>query len=71
MPCILIMAKSKKPSKKEILKPSTYKIYGIYDFQEKRLVYVHLDEEQVELEFDLEDYDGERYDVVSFEVCLL
>jgi hypothetical protein len=68
------MAKSKKPSKKEILKalkPSTYKIYGIYDFQEKRLVYVHLDEEQVELEFDLEDYDGERFDVVSFEVCLL
>jgi hypothetical protein len=68
------MAKQKKSPKKAILKslkPSTYKIYGIFDFQEKRLVYVHLDVEQVELEFDLEDYDGDRFDVVSFEVCLL
>ena len=68
------MPKNNKNEKRKVLKnlkASTYKIYGIFDFQEKKLVYVHLDEEQVELEFDLSDYDSDRYDVVSFDICLL
>lgn len=64
------MSEKKKAQLKK-LKPSLYKIYGIFDFTEKKLVFVHLDLEKVELEFDLEDYDGERYDVVEFDVCLL
>lgn len=61
-------------SKSEVLKKlklSTYRIYGIFDFKTKTLVYIHLDSEQVELEFDLEGYDEERYDVVSFDLALV
>jgi hypothetical protein len=63
--------KSQKRRVLKDLKASTYKIYGIFDFEEKKLVYVHMDLEQVELEFDLTGYDSDRYDVVSFDVCLL
>lgn len=61
----------KKRNALKSLNALTYKIYGIFDFKEKSLVYVHMDLEQVELEFDLTGYDSERYDVVSFDVCLL
>lgn len=63
-----------KKSKQKVLKELSakkYKIYGIFDFQEEVLVYVHMKLEQVELEFDLEGYDSERFDVVSFDICLL
>lgn len=68
------MGKKTPNDKKKLLKklkPSIYKIYGIFDFDKKVLVYVHMSLEQVELEFDLEDYNEERYDIVSFEVNLL
>ena len=51
------------------LRPKPYIIYGIFDFREKRLIYVSLDLEEVELQFDLEDYD-ENYDVISFNMLI-
>lgn len=63
-----------KKSKKELLakvKPKDYQIYGIFDFEKKQLIYVHLDEEQAELEFELSGYDHERYDIVEFTICLI
>lgn len=51
------------------LQPRIYKIYGIFNFKTKELVSVGLSQEEIELRFDLEDYD-ENYDVVSFDVAI-
>jgi hypothetical protein len=67
------MSKPKK-TKKELLdkiQPSNYRIYGIFDFTKEELVYVHLDQDQVELEFELSGYSSDRYDIVEFEVILI
>jgi len=61
----------KKKDLLDKIKPRDYRIYGIFDFQKKQLIYIHLDEEQVELEFELSGYDEERYDIVEFNVRLL
>ena len=50
--------------------PIKYCIYGIFDFQLNQLIYVDLEIEKVEMEFDMVDYDPERYDIVSFNVLL-
>ena len=64
------MAKNKQDLLNKI-KPKNYRVYGIFDFDIKKLIYIHLDEEQVELEFELSGYDSERYDIVEFNVRLL
>jgi hypothetical protein len=51
------------------LRPKTYQIYGIFDFNTKELVYVSLDYEEVELQFELENY-GEGYDIIKFAVMV-
>jgi hypothetical protein len=64
----------KKQTKEELLgkiKPKDYLIYGIFDFEKKTLVYVHMDEEQVELEFALSNYDEDRFDIVEFQIRLV
>ena len=53
------------------LNPKKYKIYGIFDFNSNKLVYVDLDIGQVMFEFDLEGYDVEQYDIISFGVVLV
>jgi hypothetical protein len=53
------------------LSPKRYKIYGIFDFNSNRLVYVDLDIEKVMFEFDLEEYDIEQYDIISFNIVLI
>ena len=60
--------RQKRQTLKE-LKPRIYKIYGIFNFKTKELVSVGLNQEEVELRFDLEDYD-ENYDVVSFDIAI-
>lgn len=47
-----------------------YRIYGIYDFITDKLIHVGLDLDSVLFEYDIEDYDEERYDIVSFDVLL-
>jgi len=67
------MAK-KKRTKQQLLdkiKPKDYLIYGIFDFEKQTLVYVHMDYDQVEMEFELEGYSEERYDIVEFYIRLI
>jgi hypothetical protein len=52
------------------LKGKTHSIYGIYDFKCNVLLFVSLDLETAELEYDLQSYDETCYKVVSFEVLL-
>lgn len=47
-----------------------YRVYGIFDFENERLVYVGLDIESVQLEYDIEEYNEEQFDIVSFDVLL-
>ena len=51
------------------LEPEVYLIYGIFDFKNKKLIYVSLDEEEVELKFELEDYD-EDYDIITVSIMV-
>lgn len=64
------MSKNKKKVLEKI-KPKDYRIYGIFDFETKSLVYVHLNEDQVDLEYELSGYDDSRYDIVEFDVRLI
>jgi len=53
------------------LNPKKYKIYGIFDFNSNKLVYIDLDIEKVMFEFDLEGYNIEQYDIISFNIVLI
>ena len=46
------------------------KIYGIFDLKKKKILMVHLKLQEVELEYDLENYDTDRYKIISFLVNL-
>lgn len=70
MEILAVMSKKKKKQQLEKLKPKKYKIYGIFNFKEKRIIYVDLDLDKIELEFDLEGYDPKTYDIVSFDIML-
>ncbi len=59
-----------KKQQLEELKPRKYRIYGIFNFVERRLVHVDLDMDKVVFEFDLAGYDEENYGIVSFFVML-
>lgn len=67
------MTKSRNPKKvsDKKLKLKKYRIYGIFNFKTKQLLYVNLDLEQLELEYGLGDYDEKICDIVSFEVVLV
>jgi hypothetical protein len=53
------------------MNPNQYRIYGIFDFVEEKLIYVNMSLEETDLEFDMTGYDVERYDVVEFDVVLI
>ena len=60
-------------NKKTVLKklqPSVYLIYGIFDFKNKKLIYVSLDQEEVELKFELEDYNEDDYDIINVKIMV-
>lgn len=60
-------------NKKTILKklrPEVYLIYGIFDFKNKKLIYVSLDQEEVELKFELEDYSEDDYDIINVKLMI-
>ena len=52
------------------IKLKKYRIYGIFDFETQRIVYINLDMNSVKLEYDIEDYDEERYDIIFFDIIL-
>jgi len=62
------MDKKKEHILKE-LRPKTYQIYGVFDFTSKKLVYVSMDYDEVELHFELEDYD-DGFDIITFDVMV-
>jgi len=64
------MPKREKKTQLTKLKARQYTIYGIFDFKLNKLISVCLDMDQLETEFDLGDYDSERFDIVSFKVML-
>jgi hypothetical protein len=65
------MGTDKQKKQLDKLKPRKYRIYGILNFVERKLVYVDLDMEKVVFEFDLEGYDKENFGIVSFIVVLV
>jgi hypothetical protein len=64
------MPKNNKQKQLQSLKPRKYKIYGIFNFRQKKLVNVDLDMDKVLFEFDLAGYSEESHDIVAFEVLL-
>ena len=63
----------RKKSKTDLLAelpPKEYTIYGIFDFNTQSLISVGLDLDKVVFEFELEGYDEEKFDVISFEVVV-
>jgi len=63
----VITSKHERLSK---LKLRRYRIYGIFDFKAGKLIYVNMDIDQTELEFDMGDYDLDQYDIILFYVLL-
>ena len=55
----------------EALKENTHRIYGIFDFKEKKLVDVELDLSLLEIQYDFGIEDKERFKIVTMEVTLL
>ena len=51
------------------LKPKVYQIYGIFNFKTDELIYVSLDYDEVELQFEMDDY-GEDADIICFTVMV-
>lgn len=47
-----------------------YQIYGIFNREENKIVYVDLDMDNVLFEFELEGYNSETHDVISFGISL-
>ena len=65
------MSNDKQKKKQlETLKPRKYRIFGIFNFMERKLVHVDLDMDKVVFEFDLAGYDEENFGIVSFFVML-
>ena len=62
--------KQKKASVLKKLQPEVYLIYGIFDFKRQKLIYVSLDKEEVELKFDVEDYDEDDYDIITVKIMV-
>jgi len=52
------------------IKPRRYLIYGIFDFETDMLVYVNMNVEQTEFEFEIGDYNTDKFDIISFYVLL-
>ena len=64
------MSKKSKSEALSKIHPKRYTIYGIFDFKAKELIHVGLDVDKVVFEFELEGYDEENFDVISFDVVV-
>lgn len=58
----------KKPNLRN-KKLKEYRIYGIFNYTKNKLVFVHLDKEQVDLEYNLGDYDEADCKQINFKVA--
>lgn len=64
------MQKKEKLSKLILHKNIKYKIYGIFNFKTNKLIYVNLDEEQTDLEYNLSNYDPSWYDTIILDIMI-
>lgn len=62
--------KTKKDAFSKVL-PKKYIIYGIFDFNTQSLISVGLDLDEIVFDFELEGYDEDKFDVISFEVVVV
>ena len=60
------MNKSRKQLQKYNQKPKEYRIYGIYDRHNKKLLYVNIDKDQSDLEYNLGDYNN--CELITFKI---
>jgi hypothetical protein len=52
-------------------KPNVVSIYGIFDKKKKKILKVSLDEGEIQNEFELSEYNDDRYAVVNLVVALM
>ena len=64
------MKDGEKNKKLENLKPKKYRIYGIFNFKTNRMVYISMDSEMVDFEFDMNNYNSTDFDVVEFDILI-
>ena len=64
------MSKEDKKKQLDAVKPKSYRIYGIFDFETNELLHVDMKPDMVMLLLELDYPDDERYDMVEFEVIL-
>lgn len=62
--------KGKGKGKVKLFKPSRYRIYGIFNNKIEKLIFISLDLEAVEMEFELEGYDPDDYSVIGFNIAV-
>ena len=55
--------------KKQIRKGKT-QIYGIYSVDTRKVIYVNVNKEELEFEFDISDYNKDKYLIVTFDVTV-
>ena len=56
--------------KKKDLPPSfdIFRVYGVWSYREKKLVFISLTLEESELKYDIEEYDEDEYALIHFDV---
>ena len=62
--------REKKKRELKKLKPKPYRIYGIFNFDTKTLIQVDLDLERLTFDYELSEYDPDKYDIVSFDIMI-
>lgn len=65
------MRKKKKSENSNEFGGIQVKIFAICDLKTKVPIKVSLDFEELDFEFDLEDYDEKKYSIMSFDVILV
>lgn len=58
-------------TKKKLAGNTSQRIHGIYDVKKKKMLYVHLDMEQVELEYDMGSYLEPQQVIVTLEILIV
>ena len=59
------------PRKKKIVPHwDVLRVYGIWEFETSKLVFISLTMDAAELAFDIEDYDPDDYGIVHFDVAV-
>ena len=60
------------PKKKKKVAESfnIFRVYGVWSYKEKELVFISLTIEESELKYDIEEYDEDDYALIEFDVVI-